>query len=222
MSCEELVVLLDEDGNAIGSAPKASVHHRETPLHLAFSCYVFDEAGRLLVTQRALDKPTFPGAWTNSVCGHPAPGERLADAVTRRAAQELGLTVRAVTLVLPSFRYVATMPSGVRENEMCPVFTAVTDDEVVPDRAEVAAVEWVAWDAFRESVLSGERQVSPWCAQQVAELATREIGDGFAAAAAADLPPAARPAGVHGQSGAPLPTRVARSRHQDSRSTRPS
>ena len=218
----ELVVLLDEDGNAIGSAPKASVHHCETPLHLAFSCYVFDEAGRLLVTRRALDKPTFPGVWTNSVCGHPEPGEELVDAVARRAGQELGLTLRDVTLVLPAFRYAATMPSGVRENEMCPVFTAVTADAVVPDPCEVAVAEWVAWDAFRESVLSGEREVSLWCAQQVAELAAREVGDGFAAAAAADLPPAARPGGSTDQPGVPRPTSVARSRHQDSRSTRPS
>jgi isopentenyl-diphosphate delta-isomerase len=196
MSTEELVVLLDEAGNAIGSAPKASVHHRETPLHLAFSCYVFDAAGRVLVTQRALDKPTFPGVWTNSVCGHPAPGEALADAVTRRAAQELGLTLGAVTLVLPSFRYVATMPSGVRENELCPVFTSVTDGEVAPDDSEVAAVEWVPWDKFREAVLTGEREVSVWCAQQVAELALRQAADGtFPPADVADLPPAARPSG---------------------------
>src|SRR4029079_19157311 len=62
MSVEE-VVLLDEDGNAIGTAAKAAVHGTVTPLPLAFSCYVFDGAGRLLVTQRALDKPTFGGVW---------------------------------------------------------------------------------------------------------------------------------------------------------------
>lgn len=63
---EELVVLLADDGTPIGSGPNATVHHENTPLHLAFSCYVFDKSGRLVITQRALDKPTFPGMWTNS------------------------------------------------------------------------------------------------------------------------------------------------------------
>jgi len=170
-AAQELVVLLADDGTPIGSAPKATVHHANTPLHLAFSCYVFDETGRLLITQRALDKPTFPGVWTNSVCGHPAPDEDLADAVHRRTKQELGITLRDLTVVLPDFRYDATMPNGVRENEICPVFTAVTKDEPVVDPAEVEAVDWVDWTHFRDSVLAGQRDVSVWCAQQVAELA---------------------------------------------------
>ena len=190
----EEVVLLDEAGRAIGTAPKATTHHAETPLHLAFSCYVFDTDGRLLLTRRALDKPTFPGVWTNSVCGHPAPGESLVSAVTRRAAQELGLVLDDVRLALPAFRYSATMPSGVRENELCPVFTAVTTSTPDPDPTEVADLEWVAWPEFRDGVLAGEREVSVWCAAQVADLAAHEEGDGrFAEASYADLPPAARP-----------------------------
>ena len=167
---EELVVLLADDGTPIGSTPKATVHHENTPLHLAFSCYVFDESGRLLITQRALDKPTFPGAWTNSVCGHPAPGEDLADAVHRRAEHELGISLRDLTIALPDFRYDATMPNGVRENEICPVFTAVTSDEPTVDPTEVAALEWVDWEPFRAQVLAGQRAVSMWCAKQVAQL----------------------------------------------------
>ena len=189
----EQVVLLDEQGNAMGTAPKASVHHAETPLHLAFSCYVFDHAGRLLVTQRALHKPTFPGVWTNSVCGHPAPDEDMFEAVERRAAQELGLSLEGLSLALPTFRYDATMPSGVRENELCPVFTAVTSGEVTPDPEEVAAAEWVPWESFRDDVLNGAREVSVWCAAQVRELAAREVAPGrFAPARLDDLPPAAR------------------------------
>jgi isopentenyl-diphosphate delta-isomerase len=191
----ELVILVDEAGNAIGSAPKATTHHAQTPLHLAFSCYVFDRAGRLLITQRALDKPTFPGVWTNSFCGHPSPGEDISEAVERRAEQELGLTLESVTLALPAFRYTATGDNGVRENELCPVFTATTASDPSPDLSEVAALEWVPWRRFRDEVLAGERDVSIWCALQVSELADREVGDGrFPASALDQLPPALRPA----------------------------
>lgn len=189
----ELVVLVDDAGHAVGTAAKAVVHHTATPLHLAFSCYLFDGAGRLLLTRRALDKPTWPGAWTNSFCGHPAPGEDLAEAVRRRAGQELGTRLADLRLALPAFRYDATMPSGVRENELCPVFTAITVDEVRADPAEVAEWAWVDWAGFRDDVLAGRRVVSPWAERQVRDLAAAEVSPGvFAVASADDLPPAAR------------------------------
>ncbi len=186
----ELVVLLDEAGHAVGTADKAGVHHAATPLHLAFSCYVFDTDGRVLVTRRALHKPTWPGVWTNSVCGHPGPGEDLADAVRRRARDELGLALLDVRLALPAFRYRAVMPDGVVENEMCPVFTARSDGSLDPDPAEVDSVEWVPWTDFRAAVLEGRREVSPWCVSQVRDLPAEPVS--APEASVAGLPPAAR------------------------------
>ncbi|MDX6325930.1 MAG: isopentenyl-diphosphate Delta-isomerase [Nocardioidaceae bacterium] len=191
MSVEE-VVLLDEDGRAIGTTPKRTVHHHETPLHLAFSCYLFDDDGALLLTRRALHKPTWPGAWTNSFCGHPGPGEDLAEAVVRRAEQELGVELRSVELVLPAFRYQAEMPDGTRENEMCPVFVARSSAEVRPDPAEVDDSCWVPWRELVPEVLSGTREVSPWCVEQVRQLQSCQEGDWFTPADASQLPPAAR------------------------------
>ncbi|GEP38175.1 isopentenyl-diphosphate Delta-isomerase [Nocardioides psychrotolerans] len=187
---EELVVLLDEQGHAIGTTPKAGVHHTDTPLHLAFSCYLFDAGGRLLLTRRALSKPTWPGAWTNSVCGHPGPGESLADAVRRRVGDEVGVRAVGVTLMLPAFRYRAVMPDGVVENEMCPVFVATATGEVDPDPGEVEDHRWVDWSDFRRGVLDGSQEISPWCRDQVAQLPEDPL---TAPARGGDsLPPAAR------------------------------
>ena len=188
----ELVVLLDPDGGAIGTAPKAEVHHADTPLHLAFSCYLVDDAGRLLMTRRAATKRTFPGVWTNSFCGHPAPGEALDEAVRRRGSQELGVDVAPPRLVLPAFRYRAEQ-DGVVEREMCPVFTARVTGAPAPDPAEVDDVRPVAWDdlvtAVREGTWAG---LSPWCVEQVVELARLgDDPDAWPTADPAALPPAA-------------------------------
>jgi isopentenyl-diphosphate delta-isomerase len=168
----EQVVLLDESGRPAGVAAKHEVHHADTPLHLAFSCYVLDPRGRLLVTRRALDKRTWPGVWTNTCCGHPAPGERVADAVVRRTRQELGIELDDVRVVLPEFRYRAVMDDGTVENEICPVYVATcpTPAALEPDPDEVADHAWEDWKTFRSDVLEGRRVVSPWCIEQVRAL----------------------------------------------------
>ena len=160
------MVLVDEAGLAIGIASKASVHHATTPLHLGFSCYVFDDRGCVLLTRRALGKRTWPGVWTNSFCGHPAPGEMIVDAVRRRGREELGLSIDSVLCVLPDFRYRAVAPDGTVENEICPVFYAHADQPVRPDAAEVMEYCWVSWDDLR-SAADLRWAISPWAAQQI-------------------------------------------------------
>ena len=167
---DELVVLLDDDRSPVGTAAKAGVHTTETPLHLAFSCYVVDAARQLLVTRRALSKATWPGVWTNSVCGHPGPGEPVVEAVVRRARQELGLELTDVREVLPAFAYRARDATGVVENEVCPVFTARADGDPQVDPAEVAEWRWVNWDDLVDAVGAAPWAVSPWSALQVGEL----------------------------------------------------
>ena len=188
----ENVVLLDEAGAACGTAAKAVVHHAQTPLHLAFSAYLFNEAGQFLLTRRAESKRTFPGVWTNTCCGHPQPGEPVADSVRRRLRQELGIDAAELVLVLPRFRYQARMANGVLENEVCPVYAAYSGAAPAPDPGEVAETRWVDWEEFCAAVRTGQQAISPWCAMQLDELGT--LGPKpltWTPADAADLPPAA-------------------------------
>jgi isopentenyl-diphosphate Delta-isomerase len=169
----ESVVLVDETGRASGTADKVAVHHARTPLHLAFSCYLFDSRGQFLLTRRAESKRTFPGVWTNTCCGHPLPGESMPGGVLRRLREELGAVPARLELVLPRFRYQATMANGVMENELCPVYAAYAGPapfSPAPDPAEVAETRWVNWEDFCEAVRAGRQPVSPWCAMQLAEL----------------------------------------------------
>ena len=170
MSHPEQVVLLDESGEAIGTADKVAVHSTDTPLHLAFSCHVYNEAGQVLVTRRALSKLTWPGVWTNSFCGHPAPGETFEDAISRRALDELGMTVGDVSLILPDFRYRAVDASGIVENEVCPVYRAVATSEVRPNPAEVSEFAWVSPEALATAATAAPYAFSPWLGWQLAQL----------------------------------------------------
>jgi isopentenyl-diphosphate delta-isomerase len=171
---DELVVLCDRSGAAIGTEPKATVHHANTPLHLAFSCYVFDRHGWLLVSRRAASKRTWPAVRTNSCCGHPLPGESMTAAITRRLRDELGVTVAELDLMLPGFGYRASMANGVVENELCPVYRAIADSRTVtPAPDEVAEAWWQPWADFAGADQPDDPR-SPWSDQQVAALA--ELG----------------------------------------------
>jgi isopentenyl-diphosphate delta-isomerase type 1 len=168
---DEMVVLCTIEGAADGVLPKSLVHHHATPLHLAFSCYLFDEHGNFLVTRRALMKRTWPGVTTNSCCGHPAPNEPLTTAVRRRLKYELGLSAVDIRPVLPAFTYRAEMSDGVVENEICPVFAGHADPaDLAANPDEVDSAEWVPWSTFVAQVLGGRLDVSPWCRLQVSQL----------------------------------------------------
>ena len=166
----ETVVLVADDGTPVGTAPKATVHSTETPLHLAFSCHVFDDRGRVLVTRRALAKKTWPGVWTNAFCGHPAPEEPMVDALVRRAERKLGLALTDVRVSLPDFRYRAVDASGVVENEICPVYIARTDDEVAPNPLEVVEARWVDPEELGSSLATTPWAFSPWLVLQSQQL----------------------------------------------------
>ncbi|RRJ85568.1 isopentenyl-diphosphate Delta-isomerase [Gulosibacter macacae] len=169
-SSPELVVLVDHTGAPIGTRLKSDVHDENTPLHLASSCYLFDEHGRVLVTRRALTKKTWPGVWTNSFCGHPGPDESFNEAIMRRADQELGVEIVAIRGEIPTFSYRAVDASGIVENEICPVFTAHTTGVLAPVPEEVCDWQWVTPGTLVEAVTAAPYAFSPWMREQLPQL----------------------------------------------------
>ena len=158
MTTSELVVLLDLEGHPIGTADKATVHTTDTALHLAFSCHVFNAQGQVLITRRALSKKTWPGVWTNSACGHPAPGESMEDAIRRRARHELG----------QNFGDDSKFKPQLVENEVCPVFIAVAEGDPQPAASEVCEWQWVEPSHVKNAVADTPFVFSPWLVDQMA------------------------------------------------------
>jgi len=174
---DEQVVLVDPDGTPIGTMDKSRVHTANTPLHLAFSCYAFDSEGRMLLTRRSLEKRTWPGVWTNTCCGHPAPGENLEDAIRRRMRFELGVEAESLRLVLPEFRYRAVAPDGIVENEVCPVYFAQLRSDPRPEPDEVMEWRWISGADFLGAAAAVPFVLSPWSVLQAHALrAAGELG----------------------------------------------
>lgn len=172
---EDRVVLLDEQGRAIGDHDRVAVHSEATPLHLAFSLYLLDDLGRVLFTRRALTKTTWPGVWTNSCCGHPRPGEHIEDALRRRLHEELGVAVADLRCVLPDFAYRARDVTGIEENEVCPVYVGRLvhpGARLQPNGSEVMDWTWIRMVELKTAAAAAPFAFSPWSARQIEQLPT--------------------------------------------------
>lgn len=171
---DEMIVLVDDDNNAIGTVRKSEVHDNDTKLHRAFSVFLFNSKGEFLLQQRAFSKKTWPGVWSNSCCGHTMLHESSEAAGIRRVGYELGLKNTKMTMALPDFRYRAEK-DGVVENEICPVLIGFTDEKPEPNPDEVANIKWVDWEEFLLSLKDPETEISPWAIEEVELLAESEI-----------------------------------------------
>lgn len=167
-SAEEQIVLVNEKGQAIGVAPKLESHHANTPLHLAFSSYIFDDKGQFLVTQRALVKKVWPGVWTNSCCGHPGPGEEIIDAIKRRLDYELGMTAKDFAVLVPNYIYTTTPFNGIIDHEFCPIYIGHATSLPKPNPDEVEAFKWMSWPEYIKAAKADTGDVwSWWCKDQL-------------------------------------------------------
>lgn len=179
MSIQEHVILVNDQGMVIGTQEKYAAHTSHTPLHLAFSSWLFNAKGECLITRRALSKKAWPGVWTNSVCGHPQSGEAIDQAIVRRCRYEVGAEITAITPVAAEFRYCETDPSGIVENEICPVFAARITNALTINSDEVMAYEWVDLDALFQALDATPWAFSPWMVMEAT--AAREKLRAFAA-----------------------------------------
>ncbi len=173
---KELVTYVDEDGTPTGeTAPKLEAHNANTRMHSAFSCYIFNDKGEFLVTQRAHSKKVWPDVWTNSVCGHPLPDESREDAIVRRAAYELGMKVDKLQLILPKYSYKTPPYKGIIEHEFCPVYVAIAASAPSPNPEEVEDYKWLSWADYSATIQEDNADVwSWWCKDQHKQLMSSE------------------------------------------------
>jgi len=163
---KEQVVLVDENNNKLGLEDKYQVHTGDTPLHRGFSMFIFNSRGELLLQQRSNSKITWPGVWSNSVCGHPADNETPIEAAQRRAKFELGFDLKLsnIHMILPKYRY-RYEHKGVVENEICPVMVAFGDFKLNPNPDEVNNTRFVKWEDFLHEI-SKPNEYSEWCQEE--------------------------------------------------------
>lgn len=157
---DETLILVDAEDREIGSMTKARCHEGDGTLHRAFSLFVFNRAGELLVQQRSAGKKLWPLHWSNSCCSHPRHGETTDEAIHRRLAEELG--IRSELHFLYKFQYQARYQNVGSENEVCSVYLGVSDDEVRPNSHEIAAWRWIAAEDLEKEMRSDADSFTPW------------------------------------------------------------
>ncbi|OII65366.1 isopentenyl-diphosphate delta-isomerase [Streptomyces sp. CC53] len=145
-----MLELVDENGNTIGTAEKLSAHQAPGRLHRAFSVFLFDEEGRLLLQRRALGKYHSPGVWSNTCCGHPYPGEAPFAAAARRVHEELGVSP-SLMAEAGTVRYNHPDPaSGLVEQEYNHLFVGMVQAPLRPDPEEVEETAFVTAQELAE------------------------------------------------------------------------
>ena len=156
---QENCILVDETDHEIGTEEKMATHERGL-LHRAFSVFVFNASGELLLQQRAFEKYHSGGLWTNTCCSHPRPGEETLAAAHRRLQEEMGFDCPLKEMF--TFRYFAPFPNGLTENEVDHVFFGAYDGPINPNAAEVASIRWVDLTALEKDLDENATLYSVW------------------------------------------------------------
>ncbi len=168
----EYVVLVTKDDKPLGTMEKMEAHEKGV-LHRAFSIFIFNSRNQLLMQKRALDKYHSPGLWTNTVCSHPHSGEEVLAAANRRLQEEMGLQCSMSETF--SFVYKADVGDGLKEHEYDHVLTGISDDEPVPNPAEVAEFKYADFDWVLKDVEGHPEEYTEWFKIALKEFVKRKV-----------------------------------------------
>ncbi|MEM9530936.1 MAG: isopentenyl-diphosphate Delta-isomerase [Pseudomonadota bacterium] len=168
----EQLVLVDDQDQELGFASKADCHDGDGILHRAFSLFIFNSQGELLLQQRSAQKRLWPLYWSNSCCSHPRAGEQLTEAVDRRLAQELGMSSELSFVY--KFQYQAQFRDLGSEHELCSVFLGRATDDVQANVNEVAAWRYISpADLDAEMAADTDDRFTPWFEMEWQRLKTQ-------------------------------------------------
>jgi isopentenyl-diphosphate delta-isomerase len=157
---DEPLVLVDAQDRELGYLDKAAAHRGRGTLHRAFSLFIFNGKGELLLQQRAPGKRLWPGYWSNTCCSHPRRGEDLDTAVQRRLDEELGLKCKLEFLF--KFEYQAQFDADGAEHELCWVYAGRSDKPPRVNPNEIAAVRYLGADALDAEIAARPGEFTPW------------------------------------------------------------
>jgi isopentenyl-diphosphate Delta-isomerase len=155
----EEVILVDSDDRPIGTMEKMEAHVKGL-LHRAFSVFIFDAQGRMLLQKRAADKYHSPGLMTNACCSHPRPGEDTAAAASRRLREEMGLS--AELSHVSTFTYRSEFANGLTEHEVDHIYKGVTSSDPVINPLEVSEYKWMQVADIKKDITENPDRYTTW------------------------------------------------------------
>ncbi len=155
----ESVILVDTHDNEIGSEEKIAAH-KKALLHRAFSVYIFNSKGELLLQRRALDKYHCPGIWANTACSHPRHGEPNEAAAARRLKEEMGMECPLKEAF--QFIYKVEFDNGLTEHEFLHVFIGQSDKNPTVNKDEVHEYKWMSWHDLKIDIGKNPTHYTEW------------------------------------------------------------
>ena len=163
----EYVILVNNNDQSLGAMEKMEAHEKGI-MHRAFSVFVFNTEGKMLLQKRADEKYHSPGLWSNTACSHPRTGEKTDDAAHRRMIEEMGFDCELEEVF--SFVYKANVGDGLTEHEFDHVFIGTSDQQPKPNREEVGDWKYIDFDWLLKDVEENKEHYTVWFIIALAEL----------------------------------------------------